>query len=35
MDWQKERIIKSISIVDYELKKTQIENQLERILGTP
>ena len=35
MEWQKERINSVISLQEYSIKKTQIENELERILGTP
>jgi hypothetical protein len=35
MDWQLERIQNVISSKDYNLKKTSIENELERILGVP
>lgn len=35
MEWQKERVAGTISLNDYDNKKTQIENELERILGIP
>ena len=35
MEWQCERVKDSISLKEYERKKTVIENELERILGTP
>lgn len=35
MEWQKERVAGTISLDDYNNKKTQIENELERILGIP
>lgn len=35
MEWQKERISKVIDLIEYSSKKTQIENELEKILGTP
>ncbi len=35
MEWQKERVKKEIDIKEYELLKTAVENELERILGIP
>jgi hypothetical protein len=35
MEWQKERVRNTISLSNYENKKTEIENELERILGVP
>lgn len=35
MEWQKEQITKSIEEMEYNRFKTEIENQLERILGVP
>lgn len=35
MEWQKERVQKTISIDEYNILKTTIENELERILGIP
>ena len=35
MEWQKERVLANVSLVKYNLNKTEIENQLERILGIP
>jgi hypothetical protein len=35
MEWQKERVQKNISLNEYNILKTTIENELERILGIP
>jgi hypothetical protein len=35
MEWQKERVEKTISLEDYNIFKQNIESELERILGLP
>jgi hypothetical protein len=35
MSWQSERVSSSISLEEYNLKRTEVENELERILGIP
>ncbi len=35
MEWQKERVVKTINLGEYNILKQNIENELERILGVP
>ena len=35
MEWQRERVQNTISVNEYDLKRTSIANELERILGIP
>lgn len=35
MQWQSERVVKSVDSKEYERKITEIVNELERILGAP
>ncbi|OQP52799.1 hypothetical protein A4H97_24165 [Niastella yeongjuensis] len=35
MEWQKERVGKTMGIEEYNMLKQNIENELERILGVP
>jgi hypothetical protein len=35
MEWQKERVQKTINLKEYNISKQNIENELERILGVP
>ncbi|WP_341839420.1 hypothetical protein [Chitinophaga caseinilytica] len=35
MEWQRERVVRVMSNEEYEIKKTNVENELERIFGVP